>query len=209
MVRRRMRHPSMLASWGTARRRIALFVMAMTCLAVGTPCAEPPRTAEIDALTAAYLVKFIDFVTWPPEDGASDSEVRIGLVGASHLKPMFRGAEGRPLASKGGRLAVEDLGGYREDLDLTGFAVLFIGSSEAPALRDILEHVRGQSVLLVSDIEGFVDGGGMIGLRIHDRRLRWDLGLGTMRAAGLDPSSQLIRAALRVNTEPAAIEGAP
>jgi hypothetical protein len=50
-------------------------------------------------------------------------------------------------------------------------------------------------VLTVSDIERFAERGGMIALRIVDRKVHFDINVHTVEQAGLKLSSQLLRLA--------------
>jgi hypothetical protein len=53
-------------------------------------------------------------------------------------------------------------------------------------------------VLTLGDLPGFVDAGGMIGLRVEASRVRFDVNLSTAQAAGLVLNSQMLKLAGKV-----------
>jgi hypothetical protein len=73
--------------------------------------------------------------------------------------------------------------------------VLFISASEEPRLPAILAVLVRTPVLTVSDLERFMEGGGMIALRLVDRKVHFDINMDATERAGLKLSSQLLRLA--------------
>jgi hypothetical protein len=73
--------------------------------------------------------------------------------------------------------------------------VLFISASEEPRLPAILAVLERTPVLTVSDLERFTEGGGMIALRLVDRKVHFDINMDATERAGLKLSSQLLRLA--------------
>ena len=53
-------------------------------------------------------------------------------------------------------------------------------------------------VLTVGDQNGFVQAGGMIGLRVEDSRVRFDVNLAAAQRAGLTLNSQMLKLAGQV-----------
>jgi hypothetical protein len=73
--------------------------------------------------------------------------------------------------------------------------VLFISASEEPRLPAILTVLVRTPVLTVSDLERFTESGGMIALRLVDRKVHFDINMDATERAGLKLSSQLLRLA--------------
>ena len=81
--------------------------------------------------------------------------------------------------------------------------VLFISASEEARLPAILAGLEGTPVLTVSDLERFTERGGMIALRLVDRKVHFDINMDATERAGLKLSSQLLRLAKVVHgTQP-------
>jgi hypothetical protein len=57
----------------------------------------------------------------------------------------------------------------------------------------LLRGLAGRGVLTVSDIDGFAEAGGGIGLVVDERRVRFDINQATLQRESLRASSQLLR----------------
>ena len=73
--------------------------------------------------------------------------------------------------------------------------MLYISKSESDEMRSILAAADGKPVLTVSDLPKFVHAGGMIGLKILDNRVRFDVNARIAKKVGLQLSAQLLRLA--------------
>jgi len=71
--------------------------------------------------------------------------------------------------------------------EINGSSVLFIASSEAPRLADILEYTHGKPILTVGDTRGFAQRGVMINFYIQNDMVRFEINY----EAGKDASLQL------------------
>jgi hypothetical protein len=80
--------------------------------------------------------------------------------------------------------------------------ILFISSSEASRLKEILEAVHKTPILTVSDIPGFAKQGGMIGFVMSENRVRFEVNMTAAGNAGLTLSAELLKAAVAVRRAP-------
>jgi uncharacterized protein DUF4154 len=144
---------------------------------------------------AAFLYKFAGYVEWPPAcfpDAATP--VRIAVLGDERLRTdlasMVVGhtVNGRPVT----------VTAYSEDDSLEGVHVLFVGRSEAARLAKLSDEARKRSVLLVSDVDGALDQGSVIGFVLNRRRVRFDISLAAASRSGLTLSSRLLSVARSV-----------
>jgi hypothetical protein len=181
-------------------------------------------TAPEFKVKAAYIYKFIMFVTWPGEgqEAASppssrqvsetaspvasprsgENPLRIAVLGTSPFKNYFNEIDGTYLHAKSRHLAVTYLGPYRKDCDLERYEILYVSSSEQNNLTEILQNIDSAPVLTVSDINGFVEAGGIIEFHTVSGRIRFAVNLRRANAAGLTISSKMLRAAVRVLSGP-------
>lgn len=153
--------------------------------------AEIPANATFDReniLKAAFVMNFARYTTWPPP--AADNRFHVCVVGQGAVGDALRLLEGEPV--KGRPVAVSAVADY------TAFAscqMLFISESEADKAKGILAAVDGKPVLTVSDLPKFTQAGGVIGLKIVDNRIRFDVNAQVARRVGLHLSAQLLRLA--------------
>jgi hypothetical protein len=148
-------------------------------------------------LKAAFLYQFSQFVEWPSTAWRDAAAVQICILRPNpfgqELEAIVRGEtlEGRPFAVK--EIAAPDA--------LAGCHLLFVGAT-APGAGGVLKAARGASILTVGEGERFLDDGGIIALRVVERRVRFDVNASAAQKAGLRISSQLLSLALNVRGGP-------
>ena len=76
--------------------------------------------------------------------------------------------------------------------------LLFICPSEKKNANEIIDLVKDQGVLTVSDAQEFFDAGGIINFVIENNKVRFDINLTASEKAGLKIRSQLLRLAKKV-----------
>jgi len=170
-------------------------VVRQLCLSLAMPCLASHAMAQarldID-VKARITLGLVRFVQW---SGPSATEPVLRLCvwqRAAGVVEAFRTHETQPL--NGRRLAVEE----RAPGAFGGCRVLFVhGSTAAPAAA--LADAARAGVLTVGDPEGFLATGGMVELVAVNDAIRFDVHLGTLKAAGLTLSSQALRLARRIN----------
>jgi YfiR/HmsC-like len=168
------------------RLRYALVLLAACGLAgVSAPVSEYQ-------LKAVFLFNFAHFVEWPaaalPHDNAP---FVIGVLGKD---PFGRdlddvvhgeGVNQRPLAIER----------YATVADIRNCQILFIPGAEARHLEGVVGSLQQHSVLTVTDVDGPLPRGVIIGLFRQDNRIRMRIDLQAAKASNLTISSKLSRAA--------------
>jgi hypothetical protein len=152
---------------------------------------EPPAAYEVEA---AFLYNFARYVEWP--EAVDDGPLVVGVLGEDPfgdvLDRTFAGKTVRNRPFKIRRLARVE--------DAARIQILFISQSEEGRLDAVLQTLRGAPVLTVSDIRDFATRGGIIGLRIEERKVRFDIDPDRASRAGLKLSSQLLKLARVVSS---------
>jgi len=156
--------------------------------------AQTEARAEIQ-IKAAFLYKFGGFVEWPPTAFAQpDTPFTIGVLGADALAGELEEiASGRTV--QGRRVAVRKL---RRGEALGGLHVLFVGQSEGARLAEILQGVKGQALLVVTESEGALAQGSMINFVAVEDKVRFDVALPQAERGQLKISSRLLSVARKV-----------
>ena len=173
-------------------RDLLLPLMMWALAGASAPGNTPAQSSPEYQLKAVFLFNFAQFVEWPasafPEP---DTPLGICVLGqdpfGAYLDETVRGETvGNHL------LAVRR---YRTADEVTGCHILFVSRQEQGRLREILDSLKGHSVLTVSDAERFASRGGMIRFVTEHNRIRLRINLEAARAAGLTISSKLLRPA--------------
>lgn len=144
---------------------------------------------------AGFLFNFAKFTEWPAEAWSSrDTTLNLCITG----KDPFGGAVLAAFESRlVGNREFHSRRGVGVD-ELSGCHVLFIASSEERNVQAILRAAGTRPILTISDIEGFVEAGGMIGLVTLDERIQFDVNLAACQRAALKPSSKMLKLAHQV-----------
>ena len=174
-----------------ARTKVGFLVLGALIASGAEPTAAAlPTDYEVKA---AFLYNFAKFVRWPDE-AASGPRFVLVIVGddpfGEVIDRAFQGKTvlGRPVEIRRTRVVRE----------AAAAQIAFIGSSERAHLAEVLAALKGGSVLTVGDMDRFADGGGMVGFRLKDSTVRFEVNLREVRQARLQMSSQIIKLAQRV-----------
>ena len=170
-----------------------LAALSAVLLTFSTSRAQDAVVSEY-RLKAAFLFNFAKFVEWPPEAfSGPKSPLVIGVLGDNPfgadleetVRNKFIGE--RQIEVK----TIPSLSG------VTNCQILFISISEQKRLPEILENLRGASVLTVSEAEHFTEAGGMINFVNEGSKIRFQINDETARKAKLKVSSKLLSLAVR------------
>ena len=154
-------------------------------------CLLPPLSAQQavsePALKAAFIVNFVKFTTWPDEvlpAGApivlctTEEEVAIAL----ESQVANRTVNDRALVVK--RVKANEL--------LRGCSLLYTGRMDQRRAKELLTTLTGTSVLTVGEAEEFATAGGVIGLFVHDGRMKFAVNLKAVERTRVRLSSQVL-----------------
>lgn len=165
----------------------------LLALTVGAAMAQT-EVSEYE-VKAAFLYNFTRFVEWPSSSLQSTrNQFVIGVFGQDPFGPVLD----RTVADKkvnGADLVVHRFSSLAA---LEPCQILFIGATEQAQLIEVLRAVQGNAVLTVGETEGFLEQGGIINLRVAERKIRFEVNADAAERFGLKISSQLLKLAIRV-----------
>ena len=148
-------------------------------------------------LKAAFVYNFAKFVDWPPNTfPESQSAFSICILGSD----PFGSAIDDALRDKTIANHPVIVRRMKEETEARHCQILFVSGSERSHLRDILGSLKGASVLVVGDAEGFAAAGGAIELTLQDNHVRFLINPGAADQAGLRISSKLLALATIVRS---------
>jgi hypothetical protein len=156
----------------------------------------PGAISREDELKVLVVYNFLKFVEWPE----SKPRLVVGTmstVGKDPLAVALAGLNGRMVADK--PVVVRPVRTLEEACEVD---CLYVGASRAAQLPSILEAVSKYPVLTVSDLPGFAEKGGALGLYRDADRIRFAANLRSLRQSGLKVSSRLLSLARIVDRDP-------
>lgn len=180
----------------------------LVCLPFALPAAETEAAislegggadfteAELKAAVVCQITRFVEWPTPPPTNAA----LVIGVVGES---PWFSALE---------QLVASAQNLQSPPLTLRKLPPNFSRSNAAPchvvvigegvperAVITMLEALGGQDILTVSAMPDFCRKGGMVGLKLMDRRVQLEVNLEACERARIRLSARLLRQAKIIN----------
>ena len=164
-----------------------------------------PAPAEEAALTeyqlkALFIYNFPKFVEWPAQAFATGEEpFVIGIIGenpfGTALEDTVKGksTNEHPFVVKRVRTPAEARRCH----------ILFVAESDRKRLSELLNALKGASVLTVSDVDNFLELGGMIRFYMEGKRVRFEINNEAAKSARLKISSKLLQLGPRGQKEEA------
>jgi hypothetical protein len=152
------------------------------------------QVADESALKAVFIYNFAKFTTWPDAAFAEAAKsISFCVVGQHELGTAFDGIQGK---SVGGRSVEIKYLPRLSNGDICN--VIYVAPSERNRLKKIVEAGTVGHALTISDLEGFVEAGGIIRLVKVDDQIRFEINPKAAESAGLKLSSALLDLAIRL-----------
>jgi hypothetical protein len=140
---------------------------------------------------SALILKIGKFVEWPPAAFSGPrGELHLCIAGSVQGDEALDALNGRRLQDR--LISVEHL--VSND-DAAGCQILFVSRSEHDRVAQWLAPLADRPVLTVSDMEGFVAAGGMIGIKIEHGRIGFAINRPASNRSGLTIGAQLMQVA--------------
>lgn len=179
--------------------RAWLSCVAVCSVVLVSDASPQPKTASEYEIKAAFLYNFGKFVSWPAEE-LKDSEKRFVLciLGEDPFgEVMDQMVLGKPVQDR--QLAVRR---PKTAAETSGCNILFISQSERKEMSAVLQALDARSVLTVSEVDQFLELGGIINFQTDQNKIRFDINVTAAERGKLKISSQLLKLARRIVGRP-------
>jgi hypothetical protein len=168
------------------KRSIAALLLVGGYVLSGASWAAP-RESQVKAV---YLNGYGKFVTWPDSVFASETApFNICVIGES---PFGNALDLTVKDEKINKHPVQAQYISRQD-QIPNCQILYVSESEEIRLANILEVTNAYPILTVSDINEFVQQGGMVQFYLRGNKVRFLIDPATLRQFGLEPNANLLR----------------
>lgn len=168
--------------------------VAAACAALalaGTGGVRGQDTLSENQIKASILLNFARYVEWPATAFATaEAPLVFCMVGRDSKGFALAGLDGRTVGKRSVVVRAEVRGEEAQACH-----VAFIADSESRRVPLVLRAIGQRPVLTVSDIEGFIDAGGTIGLVLTESRLKFEVNREALNLQQLKASSHLLRLA--------------
>lgn len=174
--------------------KFGLALFALWAAIAGSASADDKDIHE-DEVEAAFVYNFAKFVEWPADK--INETINLCILGESPLGfAALKAIDGRTAQDR--QLVTKLL---NKSDELKGCHIVFVAASERNKMAQLLKVAHQQHALTVSDMDGFAEAGGAIGLVKTDEKIRFEINLLASKEAGVVISSRLLSLALAVYDE--------
>lgn len=163
-------------------------------LLLASPAVGGVQSLSDDEVKASYVYNFLKFAEWPGGALKDGNLLTLCVMGSDSLGDVLEKLQGRKVGAhvlrvvKNARLG-DDLGACR---------VLVVGDSLQRRAAAIIKEIGDAPVLTISNIEGFAEKGGCIGLTYRDDRMLFEVNLEALRKKNLQLPAQVLNLAANV-----------
>lgn len=183
------------ARWGCFSPVLVRAVLLAALVTMASTAAHAAQFS-VEAVKAAYLFRFAQYVEWP--DAPADQTFVFAVSGAEdvavHLERLLTG-----MTVNGRRATVRRVA---RSADLEGVHVLYVGADAFARTRSLRASAIRRPILIVTENEQGLDGGGVINFIELNRKLRFEISLIAADRSGLRINSELLSVAARVERRP-------
>jgi hypothetical protein len=138
-------------------------------------------------LKTAFIYNFAKFTRWPKSTAASGT-FALCIAGSDPTASSLNRLSGRKV--KGRTVTIQSVSSAQS---ATGCQMLYFATSKQGSYRSLLNSLKTQPILTVSEIPRFSQSGGGIELYMRSGRLRFRINQGAAGRAGLGISSRLLK----------------
>ncbi|HED36533.1 MAG TPA: YfiR family protein [Gammaproteobacteria bacterium] len=174
-----------------------LLIKTATFLCMLALCSNASANNTEYRIKAAYLYQFTKFTQWPAHlFSEKDASIKICILGKNPFGTLLDNFTRK--TSQQRTLTISYLSSFKK---LPNCHVIFISRSEEGRLAQILRKVGNSPILTVSDIDNFVQRGGIIGFFPKQKKVKITINVRASRAAGAKLSSKLLEVATLVQNK--------
>ena len=163
-----------------------LILLAALLFGVRVEAQAPMGESQVKAM---FVYNFLKFVEWPSDTSlrAGDPFVVLIIGEGSTADATERFLESKTIGAR--PLVVRRVSW---DQSLAGGRAAFVVERDAKKLHRVLDAAAAAGVLTIGEGESFTTRGGVIGLLVEDRKVRFDVDTSAAQKAGLRVSSKLL-----------------
>ena len=163
-----------------------LLVLATLMIGARVEAQAPMGESQVKAM---FVYNFLKFVEWPVDASAGAKDpfvvVIIGDGATADATELF--LQSKTIGER--PVAVQRI---QWDQSLRGARAAFVVERDPKKLHRILDAAAAGGVLTIGEGEEFATSGGVIGLLVQDRKVRFDVDTTAAQSAGLRVSSKLL-----------------
>jgi hypothetical protein len=150
------------------------------------------KASREQQIRSALVYKIARFVSWPESALPVTGDFILCFHANDGVQDALSGIEERRIQQRNAQLRpVQRL----DSQTIAGCHILYLPGADGEVPQSVRAQVRAGAVLVISDDPGAAHRGGMIAMIEDSNRIRLEVNLGEVRAAGLRISAPLLQLA--------------
>jgi len=162
---------------------------------VAQPASGPGPAPYEQQVKAVFVYEFTHYLRWPTDSSARPFVIAV-LGETIIVEPLREIAAKRKVGERD--IVVRPVSTAAEAGDCQ---VLFIASSAAQSTSQVRKELGGRALLTIGETEGAARRGLAVNFYLDEGRVRFEINLGALRRAGIEPSSKLLTLARLIDEE--------
>ncbi len=171
---------------------IKLFLLLVTVLVTQAPVTASAENVSEYTIKAGFIYNFAKFTKWPDES----EDLKICIFGKDPFGNTINSLNGR---QSNGRTIKIIRTKKIDEIKNCHIAFLNIIPPERHLFERALKKIKGTNVLTIADAANVTDFGVIIGMRIDNDKIAFDVNHTVAQASNLEISAKLLRLASQVN----------
>ncbi len=151
-----------------------------------------PAFAQNYKMHAVFIYSFTRYVQWP--DAYNQGDFEILVLGDS---PVFEELKAMAQSKKVGDRAIK-VTKIKSSAEIRKCNMLFVPGSKSEQIKEVMEKVNTQSILVVTEEPGLGAKGSDINFIVKDGKLAFELNQASVNKQGLKVSNELSRLAILI-----------
>lgn len=168
--------------------RLSSFLLILILI---LPLRMDAASARAHLLKAAFLLQFVKYTRWPVDNA---DQIIIGIFGDDPVVHAFTSYGGK--RAHGKNLIIKKVNDLQEAS--TCCQLIFIGLSAKRHITEVISALGQSPVLTVSEIDDFMQKGGMIHLVRRSNKQNFTISINNADKANLNFSPRMLKVALAV-----------
>lgn len=146
---------------------------------------------EKPQLKSAFIYQFTNFIDWPKHGTQSQRPFVISIVG----DPALEGALRELATQKTVRERKIQVNAVSTVEEAEKSDIVVIASRDTQEFRTFINHLRGKSILTITERDGSAKDSSMINFFMEDGRLRFEINRSRCEGAGFQVNARLLNLA--------------
>lgn len=140
-----------------------------------------------------FIYNFIKYIEWP--ESANPNEFVIGTLGKTMMKNELMHMAQTKSEAIGKKIIIVECNTLSE---AKACNILFIPANHSSKMEEVIEHLKNEAILYVTEKEGLAQKGSCINFILKDGKMKFEMNKESIQKSKLKVSNELVRLAVLI-----------